>query len=68
MQHIIVRTAKSEHLKSNDWAKNAAGFRFSHWFGFGLMDANHMIELAQKWKTVPEWKQCAIQVKYGFIS
>ena len=54
MQHIIVRTAKHYHLKSKDWARNAAGYYFSHIFGFGLVDAYAMVKLAEIWEEVPE--------------
>lgn len=54
VQHIIVRTAKSEHLKAYDWSQNGAGFMYSHIFGFGLVDAYAMTKVALKWETVPE--------------
>ena len=56
MQHIIVRTSKRQLLRADDWQTNAAGFEYSHVFGFGLMDAEAMVLLAEQWQNVPEQK------------
>ena len=59
VQHLVVRTARPEgNLKANDWAENGVGKKFSHAFGFGLMDAGAMTRQAKNWKTVPEQKTC----------
>uniref|UniRef100_A0A8C0UM26 Proprotein convertase subtilisin/kexin type 5-like n=1 Tax=Cyanistes caeruleus TaxID=156563 RepID=A0A8C0UM26_CYACU len=53
VQHIIVRTSRAGHLNANDWKTNAAGYKVSHLYGFGLMDAEAMVTEAEKWTTVP---------------
>ncbi|CAB3387799.1 Hypothetical predicted protein [Cloeon dipterum] len=63
MQHIVVRTARSENLHSADWRTNAVGRNVSHSFGYGLMDAAAMVKLARKWVTVPEQQRCEIIAK-----
>jgi hypothetical protein len=67
IQHIIVETAKQDSLKSSDWKVNGANHKVSHSFGYGMMDAVAMIELAKKWKTVPHQRKCIIEsAKNGF--
>ncbi|XP_078423427.1 proprotein convertase subtilisin/kexin type 5b isoform X2 [Cetorhinus maximus] len=59
VQHIIVRTSRSGHLNAPDWKTNAAGYRVSHLYGFGLMDAEAMVKEAERWKSVPPQHICA---------
>ncbi|XP_055907836.1 neuroendocrine convertase 1-like isoform X2 [Eupeodes corollae] len=57
VQHIIVRSATREPLtKGDDWQKNGAGLMYSTKLGFGLMDADAFVNLAQRWRTVPKQK------------
>ena len=56
VQHILVRTSNYKHLKSNDWVQNGAGFKFSHAFGFGLIDALGVVKVAEVWKGSGEQK------------
>ncbi|XP_050768974.1 proprotein convertase subtilisin/kexin type 5 isoform X1 [Gymnogyps californianus] len=58
IQHIIVRTSRAGHLNANDWKTNAAGYKVSHLYGFGLMDAEAMVMEAEKWTTVPPQHVC----------
>ncbi|XP_032146778.1 proprotein convertase subtilisin/kexin type 5 isoform X1 [Sapajus apella] len=58
VQHVIVRTSRAGHLNANDWKTNAAGFKVSHLYGFGLMDAEAMVMEAEKWTTVPRQHVC----------
>lgn len=61
MQHIVVRTARPQNLIAPDWQTNGVGRNVSHSFGYGLMDAYAMVQLARKWVTVPEQHKCEIQ-------
>ncbi|XP_077870575.1 LOW QUALITY PROTEIN: furin-like protease kpc-1 [Saccoglossus kowalevskii] len=63
VQHIIVRTSKRYNLQDNDigWTTNAAGYEVSHLYGFGLMDAEHMVRIAKKWITSPDQRICEYQ-------
>ena len=63
VQHIIVQTSNTERLQNEadaDWRQNAAGHVFSDYFGFGLLDAEAMINLAnpETWMSVPEKSIC----------
>jgi len=58
MQHLVVLTANPGNLQANDWHVNGVGRKVSHSFGYGLMDALAMVNLAKEWVTVPAQKIC----------
>lgn len=61
MQHLVVATSRYEPLRwESGWATNAVGRKYSHKFGYGLMDATAMVKLAEKWHTSPTQKVCEI--------
>ncbi|XP_054160265.1 furin-like protease 1, isoforms 1/1-X/2 isoform X4 [Oppia nitens] len=61
MQHIVVQTAKPANLHARDWKINGVGRNVSHSFGYGLLDANAMVDLAKQWVTVPSQKLCEVR-------
>ncbi|XP_047425540.1 proprotein convertase subtilisin/kexin type 5 isoform X2 [Mugil cephalus] len=67
VQHLVVRTAKAHHLITPDWRVNGAGYKVSHLYGFGLLDAESMVKEAERWKQVPSQHECveeaAIQLR-----
>ncbi|XP_073509491.1 proprotein convertase subtilisin/kexin type 6 isoform X1 [Phyllobates terribilis] len=58
VQHILVKTSRSVHLRAPDWRTNGAGRKVSHLYGFGLVDADAMVVEAKKWRTVPPQHMC----------
>ena len=59
VQHLVIRSARPKgNLKANDWRTNGVGLHFSHSYGFGLIDAAHLVKNARSWKTVPEQQKC----------
>ena len=58
VDHIIVRTAKSENLTGTDWTQNGAGRMVSHSYGYGLMDGGAMAKMAENWTNVPPMHTC----------
>lgn len=40
---------------------NGIGRNVSHSFGYGLLDAHAMVELAKDWVTVPTQKMCEVR-------
>ena len=40
------------------WARNGAGREFSHQFGYGLMDADRIVDMASKWRSLPTQHIC----------
>ncbi|KAL5004064.1 hypothetical protein ScPMuIL_017520, partial [Solemya velum] len=61
LQHIVVMTAKPDNLHALDWNVNGVNRKVSHSFGYGLMDAGAMVELARNWTTVPPQHICEIR-------
>ena len=45
---------RSEGLNTDDFETNGAGFKVSHVFGYGLLDAYDLVMAAKDWRTVPE--------------
>ncbi|XP_078374046.1 LOW QUALITY PROTEIN: neuroendocrine convertase 1-like [Oculina patagonica] len=65
VQHIVVWTSNWEPLKHDqDWSPNGVGLHVNRKFGFGLLVAEKIIELAKPttFKTVPEKTICRGQI------
>lgn len=65
VQHIVVWTSNWEPLKHDqDWSLNGVGLHVNRKFGFGLLVAEKIVELAkpQAFKTVPEKTICRGQI------
>uniref|UniRef100_A0A672TP58 Neuroendocrine convertase 1 n=1 Tax=Strigops habroptila TaxID=2489341 RepID=A0A672TP58_STRHB len=64
MQHLVVWTSEYDPLAGNPgWKKNGAGLMVNSRFGFGLLNANALVDLAdpKRWKGVPEKRECIIK-------
>ena len=66
VQHIMVRTSNPANLNAPDWKLNGVGRRVSHNYGYGLMDAKAMVELARKWISVPPQQSCEVVSPYYY--
>ena len=65
MQHIVLQTTNPKPLLHEEgWATNGVGRKFSHKFGYGLMDGAAMVNLAEKWKGVGTQLKCESEVMY----
>jgi len=53
MQHLLVRTSRKRLLHADDWRQNSLGRDYSHRYGYGLIDAGALVELAHGWRPVP---------------
>ena len=59
MQHIVIMTSRpGPLLAETGWLNNGQGRQYNHKFGYGLIDAAGMVNLAEKWKTVPLQHVC----------
>ena len=62
LQHLTVLTSKRNQLYDakgiHEWRMNGVGLEFNHLFGFGVLDAGSMVEMAKTWNTVPERFHC----------
>lgn len=66
VQHVVVHTARVEPLKKDKgWYRNAAGYCVNLAFGFGLMDAEAMVDLADPdtWVAVGEQHVCTVEMR-----
>lgn len=64
LQHLVVWTSEYDPLANNpDWKKNGAGLMVNSRFGFGLLNAKALVDLAdpKTWKGVPEKKECIVK-------
>ncbi|MBN3298288.1 NEC1 convertase, partial [Amia calva] len=64
LQHLVVWTSEYDPLANNPgWKKNGAGLMVNSRFGFGLLNAKALVDLADPkiWKHVPEKKQCIVK-------
>lgn len=68
MQHLTVLTSKRNSLYDSNrihkWKLNGAHLLFNHLFGYGVLDAASMVDLASQWKGLPERFHC----KAGSVS
>ncbi|EDW46122.1 GM13432, partial [Drosophila sechellia] len=59
MQYLVVYTSRPAPLeKENGWTLNGVKRKYSHKFGYGLMDAGAMVSLAEQWTSVPPQHIC----------
>ncbi|XP_069188045.1 neuroendocrine convertase 2 [Procambarus clarkii] len=58
MQHLMVRAATPHNPLPAQWKKNGAGISYSHYFGFGSLNAGRMVDMARKWKSAPPAFRC----------
>ncbi|XP_028894681.1 furin-like protease 2 [Zeugodacus cucurbitae] len=59
MQYLVVYTSRPSPLeKESGWILNGVKRKYSHKFGYGLMDAGAMVSLAEQWTTVPPQHIC----------
>nr|XP_020864703.1 neuroendocrine convertase 1 isoform X2 [Phascolarctos cinereus] len=64
MQHLVVWTSEYDPLAINPgWKKNGAGLMVNSRFGFGLLNAKALVDLAdpKTWRGVPEKKECIVK-------
>jgi len=65
MQHLLVRTSRRRLLESPDWKVNSLGRDYSHRYGYGLIDAGALVELASVWVSVPEQRNQTVLYNGG---
>uniref|UniRef100_A0A1A9W1G0 furin n=1 Tax=Glossina brevipalpis TaxID=37001 RepID=A0A1A9W1G0_9MUSC len=59
MQYLVVYTSRPVPLeKESGWMLNGVKRKYSHKFGYGLMDAGAMVSLAEQWTSVPPQHIC----------
>ncbi|XP_040393654.1 proprotein convertase subtilisin/kexin type 4 isoform X2 [Cygnus olor] len=61
VQHLVVRASKPAHLQAEDWAANGVGREVSHHYGYGLLDAGLLVELAKAWTGTRPQRRCSVR-------
>ncbi|KAK0151327.1 Neuroendocrine convertase 1 [Merluccius polli] len=64
LQHIVVWTSEFDPLANNPgWKRNGAGLMVNSRFGFGLLNAKALVDLADPatWEHIPEKRQCIVR-------
>ena len=59
VMYIVVLSSRPKAIKSNNYMENKRGLLVSSRYGFGLMDARRMVELARTWRNVPKMRTCS---------
>ncbi|XP_075758817.1 proprotein convertase subtilisin/kexin type 4 isoform X2 [Pelodiscus sinensis] len=62
IQHLVVRASKPAHLQAEDWALTGVGRKVSHHYGYGLLDAGDLVDLARKWTPTGPQRKCSVKV------
>ncbi|XP_073507267.1 proprotein convertase subtilisin/kexin type 4-like [Phyllobates terribilis] len=62
VQHIVVRASSPANLKADDWEINGVGRNVSHLFGYGLLNAGKLMDLALKWETTRPQRMCLVKL------
>ncbi len=60
IQYLIVATSSAVNLVAADWKQNGIGKYFSHNYGFGLINAGKLVDLALKWPLVSKQLTCDV--------
>ncbi|XP_039104048.1 proprotein convertase subtilisin/kexin type 4 isoform X2 [Hyaena hyaena] len=62
MQHLVVRASRPAQLQAEDWRANGVGRQVSHHYGYGLLDARLLVDMARTWLPTQPQKKCVIQI------
>ncbi|KAM9686709.1 proprotein convertase subtilisin/kexin type 4 [Trichechus inunguis] len=62
MQHLVVRASKPAQLQAEDWSTNGVGRQVSHHYGYGLLDAGLLVDMARNWLPTQPQQKCAVSV------
>ncbi|BFZ01777.1 hypothetical protein BsWGS_04815 [Bradybaena similaris] len=68
VQYITLMTSRPDPIKDGQWITNGVGRKVSLRYGYGLMDASAMVNLALLWNTVPIKHECLIQTNINHES
>jgi len=57
VQYLVVAASKRNGL-GGSWVRNGARGEVSHRYGFGILNAGRMVQLAKSWRSVPKMGTC----------
>ena len=64
MQHIVFHTAKKVSPSDLGWFTNGVGKEYNHKFGFGVLDAEKLVNKALNWTEVPTQRSCHFILRF----
>ncbi|XP_053076199.1 proprotein convertase subtilisin/kexin type 4 isoform X7 [Acinonyx jubatus] len=62
MQHLVVRASRPAQLQAEDWRTNGVGRQVSHHYGYGLLDARLLVDMARTWLPTQRQQKCVIEI------
>uniref|UniRef100_A0A8C8ZD59 Proprotein convertase subtilisin/kexin type 4 n=1 Tax=Prolemur simus TaxID=1328070 RepID=A0A8C8ZD59_PROSS len=65
MQHLVVRASRPAQLQAEDWRTNGVGRQVSHHYGYGLLDAGLLVDMARTWVPTRPQKKCTVNVLHN---
>ncbi|XP_075031829.1 proprotein convertase subtilisin/kexin type 4 isoform X2 [Calonectris borealis] len=65
LQHLVIRASKPAHLQAEDWAVNGVGRKVSHHYGYGLLDAGLLVEMAKAWTGTRPQQRCSVKALHA---
>ncbi|NWX24374.1 PCSK4 convertase, partial [Aegotheles bennettii] len=65
LQHLTIRASSPAHLQAEDWAVNGVGRKVSHHYGYGLLDAALLVEMAKVWTGTQPQRRCSVQALHS---
>eukprot|EP01098_Paradermamoeba_levis_P000747 TRINITY_DN10875_c0_g1_i1.p1 TRINITY_DN10875_c0_g1~~TRINITY_DN10875_c0_g1_i1.p1 ORF type:complete len:566 (-),score=131.21 TRINITY_DN10875_c0_g1_i1:158-1855(-) len=69
VQQVIMKSAVQTDITNSDWQTNGAGYKISHHYGFGKVDAARAVNLAREWTLLPSpEKQYAPPTSFSLLS
>lgn len=60
VQGVLIESAKPHRDNDPSWQTNGAGKRYSHAFGFGLIDAGNAVTVSKDWKHFGEYLNVSV--------
>ncbi|GAB0200813.1 proprotein convertase subtilisin/kexin type 4 [Grus japonensis] len=61
---LEAKTSKPTHLQAEDWAVNGVGRKVSHHYGYGLLDAGLLVEMAKVWTGTRPQRRCSVKAHH----
>ncbi|XP_072578072.1 proprotein convertase subtilisin/kexin type 4 isoform X3 [Vulpes vulpes] len=62
MQHLVVRASRPAQLQAEDWRTNGVGRQVSHHYGYGLLDARLLVDMARTWLPTQPQQKCVVRI------
>ncbi len=58
----MVYSSNPSYCHDNNWVRNGAGLKVSHWYGYGIIDGAALVNRARNWISVPQRRSCTVNM------